>query len=76
MVQFEYGGTWLDAHETLASANDLLRECGYVLYRLRRNGLEKIDYDCRQHECFKYSNFVAAESVAVISQWNVPVIQC
>ena len=75
MIQFEYGGTWLDAHESLANANELLGECGYVLYRLRRDGLEKIDYDCRQHECFKYSNFIAAESLAIISQWNVPIIQ-
>jgi hypothetical protein len=75
MVQFEYGGTWLDAHETLANANEFLREHGYILYRLRRDALEKIDYDCRQHECFKYSNFIAAESLQIISQWNVPVIQ-
>jgi len=75
MIQFEYGGTWLDAHETLANASELLRECGYVLYRLRRDGLEKIDYDCRQHECFKYSNFIAAQSMEIISQWTLPVIQ-
>jgi len=74
IVQFEYGGTWLDAGETLAKANELLSECGYVLYRLRRDGLEKIDYDCRRHECFKYSNFIAAESLEIISRWNVPVI--
>ncbi|MEO8428333.1 MAG: FkbM family methyltransferase [Verrucomicrobiota bacterium] len=75
MVQFEYGGTWLDAHETLANANELLREYGYILYRLRRDALEKIDYDCRQHECFKYSNFIAAESLEIVSQWNIPLIQ-
>jgi FkbM family methyltransferase len=71
MVQFEYGGTWLDSGETLARANELLRSYGYELYKLRQASLEKIDYDCRQHECFKYANFVTVASPDVARQWGV-----
>jgi FkbM family methyltransferase len=74
LIQFEYGGTWLDARETLAGAHAWLRQHQYELYRLLPSGLEKIQYDCRRHECFKYANFVAAASPAVIEQLQIPVV--
>ena len=73
MIQFEYGGTWLDARESLAEANDLLKQHGYELYRLRQQSLTKIIYDSRRHECFKYSNFVAVCSPDILRRWQVPV---
>ena len=74
MIQFEYGGTWLDAHQTLADANEFIGRMGYRLYRLRQRGLERIRYDCRSHECFKYSNFLAVESEELVRKWQIPVV--
>jgi FkbM family methyltransferase len=73
LIQFEYGGTWLDAGETLADANDLLLGHGYQLYKLRPASLEKVAYDCRRYECFKYANFVAAAPGEVLQRWRLPV---
>jgi FkbM family methyltransferase len=72
-IQFEYGGTWLDAGETLAAANQLLQTHGYQLYKLRPASLERVQYDCRRYECFKYSNFVALKSAELASQWKLSV---
>jgi FkbM family methyltransferase len=75
LVQFEYGGTWLDAHETLANAKELLAECGYELYRLLPRGLLRINYDSRLHECFKYANFAAVHTPEALQRWGVPVLE-
>ncbi|MEK7676801.1 MAG: FkbM family methyltransferase [Verrucomicrobiota bacterium] len=75
MIQFEYGGTWLDAFENLANANQLLQRHGYCLFRLRQTGLEKVNYDSRRHECFKYSNFVAVASPEIITRWRIPTVK-
>jgi hypothetical protein len=74
LVQFEYGGTWLDARESLANANRLLQQHGYGLYRLLPLGLALVRYDCRRHECFKYANFVAVASPGLLEEWGVPVV--
>ncbi len=73
LIQFEYGGTWLDAGETLAEANDLLNSYQYQLYKLRPASLERVHYDCRRYECFKYANFVAVASPDVLQRWKLPV---
>ena len=73
-IQFEYGGTWLDAGEALANAAELFRGYGYQMYRLRQKSLEKILYDCREHECFKYSNFLAVVLREILARWRIPTM--
>jgi FkbM family methyltransferase len=59
-IQFEYGGTWIDAREFLADAFALLHEHGYKVGRLMPDSVAWIGrFDHRAHENFKYSNFVA-----------------
>ena len=72
-IQFEYGGTWLDARETLAGACELMAAHGYRLYRLMPASLEWVDYRPAQHECFKYSNFGAVADEEVLRRWNIPI---
>ncbi len=73
LIQFEYGGTWLDAGETLSKANDWFKDHHYQLFRLYPDHVSPVEYDCRKHECFKYSNFLAARSSSILSDWGVPV---
>ncbi|HYT60738.1 MAG TPA: FkbM family methyltransferase [Haliangiales bacterium] len=75
VIQFEYGTFWIDAGETLANAAEFIRRHGYLLFRLRPNSLEPVQYDQRRHECFKYSNFVAVVSPDLLSRWRVPLFQ-
>jgi len=72
-IQFEYGGTWLDAKETLAGASELLSGHGYHLFRLLPRGLERVIYRPLEHECFKYSNFAAVPSEEILQRWGIPV---
>jgi hypothetical protein len=74
VIQFEYGGTWVDVGETLANANELLRQHGYELYKLRPASLERVQYDCRRYECFKYANFVALASKDLARRWGIPIL--
>jgi len=63
LIQFEYGGTWIDAHEFLSDAVALFREYGYMVGRLMPESIAWIDrFDHRRYENFKYSNFVACSS--------------
>ncbi len=73
MLQFEYGGTWLDTGETLAGANQLLSAHGYELYKLLPGSLERVRYDCRKYETFKYANFLALGSHDLVQRWDIPV---
>lgn len=75
LVQFEYGGTWIDVRETLARANEFLARHHYEFYRLRQEGLERFRYDCWVHECFKYANFAAVESADVLRRWRIPIVE-
>jgi FkbM family methyltransferase len=70
-VQFEYGGTWLDAGESLAGVSSLLVAHGYALHRLRPDGVEPLRYNSQVHESFKYANYLAVQSPAVLAQWGV-----
>jgi hypothetical protein len=59
-LQFEYGGTWIDARIYLKDAFALLLPQGYALGKLFPDGIEWYDrYDYRL-ETFQYANFVAA----------------
>jgi len=55
-IQFEYGGTFLDANETLKSTFELLSK--YEIYRILPNSLKKVKFK-NAHEDFKYANFLA-----------------
>lgn len=58
IVQFEYNRAWQLAGDTLYSAMRFLRECGYEVYVLKRDGLYSLNYALYE-EYFEYSNFVA-----------------
>jgi FkbM family methyltransferase len=73
-LQFEYGGTWLDAGESIRNAGLLLKEHGWTLYRLLADGVMPVHYDHRRDENFKYANFVATGDDAVLREWGVRVI--
>jgi len=58
VIQFEYGGTTLDAGVTLRELYDLLASRGYVLAKLFPHALVRRDYaDWMEH--FAYANYVA-----------------
>jgi FkbM family methyltransferase len=58
-LQFEYGGSWIDARVYLRDAFDLLLACGYAVGKLFPDGVEWHErYDYRL-ETFQYANFVA-----------------
>ncbi|MBN8550306.1 MAG: FkbM family methyltransferase [Deltaproteobacteria bacterium] len=58
-IQFEYGGTWIDAQTYLHQAFDLLLPWGYVIARLHRNGIQIFDQYRQDEETFRYANYVA-----------------
>jgi FkbM family methyltransferase len=72
MIQFEYGGTWIDANATLGQANQFMAQLGYTLFRLRPDSLEHVNYHAREYETFKYANFVAVSSTALLQTWRIP----
>jgi FkbM family methyltransferase len=72
-VQFEYGGTWLDAGESLRNAAELFQSAGWSLFRLLPDALEAVTYDHRAHENFKYTNYVAAPHRGVLDAWGLQV---
>jgi FkbM family methyltransferase len=71
--QFEYGGTWVDAGETLCRANEFLKQHGYTLFRLFPDRVRRIRYDIRRDEGYKYANYLAVEDETVLRRWGVPV---
>jgi FkbM family methyltransferase len=73
-LQFEYGGTWLDAGESIRNAGLLLKEHGWTLYRLLTDGVLPVRYDHRRDENFKYANFVATGDDDVLREWGVKVL--
>jgi FkbM family methyltransferase len=58
-IQFEYGGTYLDAGYTLKTVFDYLTNLKYVIYKILPNGLMKIDIWQDSLEDYKFSNFIA-----------------
>ncbi|MDD2733278.1 MAG: FkbM family methyltransferase [Desulfuromonadaceae bacterium] len=59
VIQFEYGGTWIDSKSHLSEIFDLFVPCGYTICRLHPNRLEIFsEYDQRQ-ESFVFANYVA-----------------
>ncbi|MBW4052020.1 MAG: FkbM family methyltransferase [Proteobacteria bacterium] len=62
VIQFEYGGTTLDAGVTLRDLYGLLSRAGYLIGKLLPNAIDVRPYDCGM-EHFSYSNFVALSRV-------------
>ncbi|HEY9619623.1 MAG TPA: FkbM family methyltransferase [Crinalium sp.] len=58
-IQFEYGGTWKDAHTTLKQAFEYLQSFRYHLFKILPDGLEYRPQFSPSHEDFEYSNFLA-----------------
>ena len=57
-LQFEYGGTYLDAHVSLREIYRLFEEAGFAVAKVMRHGLELRPYQPRM-ENFQYANYVA-----------------
>lgn len=58
-IQFEYGGTYLDAGITLKEVYIYLRSKGYSIYRIVPSGLIFIPQWRDKLETFRYSNYLA-----------------
>ena len=63
-IQFEYGGTYIDAHTTLKTVHDLLTPLNYSLYKISQYGLIEISQWDDRLENFEYSNFLAIKNDA------------
>lgn len=59
VIQFEYGGTYIDAQITLKAVYDLLTEKGYAIYRIFSDGLIEIPHWAPTLENYRYSNYLA-----------------
>jgi FkbM family methyltransferase len=60
LIQFEYGGCWIDARTYLKDAFALLSGCGYRLGRLMPDRVEWFSIYRQDIKTFRYSNWVAA----------------
>ena len=58
-IQFEYGGTFLDANTTLKQVFEYLADFRYLLFKILPNGLEHIPHFLPEYENYEYSNFLA-----------------
>ncbi len=57
-IQFEYGGTYIDAGVLLKDAFDFLISRGYNIYKLYPKKITRVDYS-RALENFQYANYIA-----------------
>lgn len=58
-VQFEYGGTFLDAKITLKQIFEYLQGFRYLILKILPNGLEYLPLWSPEYEDYQYSNFLA-----------------
>ncbi len=58
-VQFEYGGTYLDAGISLEETYTYLANYRYHLFKILPNGLEYLPSFSSQYETYDYSNYLA-----------------
>lgn len=61
-IQFEYGGTYIDARILLKDMFDLLILYGYRLYKIYPNKLRSVERYAQQLENFQYQNWVALKN--------------
>ena len=59
VIQFEYGGTWIDARILLRDAFDLLLPLGYTVAKVHPRGIEVLPAYDQRLETFQYANFLA-----------------
>lgn len=60
VIQFEYGGTYLDSNISLKDAFDFFKTAGYSFYKLMPRGIKRIEEYSPEIEDFQYSNYLAA----------------
>ncbi|MFD2369933.1 FkbM family methyltransferase [Brevibacillus sp. GCM10020057] len=58
-IQFEYGGTYLDARTTLQEVYAFLQRYGYDVYKIVPDGLLMLPQFVPAYEDYQYSNFLA-----------------
>ena len=58
VLQFEYGGTWIDARVLLRDAFELLEPLGYAFAKIHPDGLQLLDGYRPELETFQYANFL------------------
>lgn len=56
-IQFEYGGCYLDANSSLEQIFMMLKEYGYIIFRIIPEGLIHIKKWSNSLETFRYSNY-------------------
>lgn len=59
LIQFEYGGTYIDAHITLQQIYEILTSNDYSLFRIISGGLIQINDWHSGLETYDYANYVA-----------------
>ncbi len=59
VVQFEYGGTYLDSGVSLKHVFDIFQNLNYSLYKIMPDHIKHIDVYSQSLENFTYSNYVA-----------------
>lgn len=59
IIQFEYGGTYLDSHIFLKDVFDFFKAAGYSFYKLMPRRVARIDEYSPALENFQYSNYLA-----------------
>jgi len=64
LIQFEYGGCWIDARTYLKDAFALLSGYGYRLGRLMPNRIQWFDAYMQNLDDFRFSNWITAASDA------------
>lgn len=64
VIQFEYGGTYIDARILLRDVWEFVRDCSpdYRFYKLHRDGPRWVPEYRQTYETFQYSNWVIARS--------------
>ncbi len=58
-IQFEYGGTYLDAKTSLKEASEYLQKFGYLIFKILPDNLEYKPTFLPEDENFQFSNFLA-----------------
>lgn len=64
IIQFEYGGTYPDAHITLLEVYNYLKSNQYLIFRIIPDGLIYIAEWNEELENFQYSNYLALKTIA------------
>lgn len=59
LIQFEYGGTYIDAHITLQQIYEILTSNDYSLFRIIPDGLIQINDWHPELETYDYANYIA-----------------